>query len=63
LVNIIEELDVLEKYAGEKLGFYQLLANEAKIDIRVLASRRYSSAGDISTLMGVQIPVIQASRF
>jgi len=28
LVNIIEDWDALEKYAGEKLGFYQLLAND-----------------------------------
>jgi hypothetical protein len=28
LVNIIEDWDVLEEYAGEKLGFYQFLAND-----------------------------------
>jgi hypothetical protein len=28
LVNIIEDWDVLEEYAGEKLGFYQLLADD-----------------------------------
>jgi len=32
LVNIIEDWDVLEEYAGEKLGFYQLLANDEKIE-------------------------------
>jgi hypothetical protein len=32
LVNIIEDWDVLEEYAGEKLGFYQLLANDGKIE-------------------------------
>ena len=32
LVNIIEDWDVLAEYAGEKLGFYQLLANEGKIE-------------------------------
>jgi hypothetical protein len=36
LVNIIEDWDVLEEYAGEKLGFYQLLANDGKIEARVL---------------------------
>jgi hypothetical protein len=30
LVNIIEDWAVLEEYAGEKLGFYQLLANTEK---------------------------------
>jgi len=25
VVNIIEDWDVLEEYAGEKLGFFQLL--------------------------------------
>ena len=32
VVNIIEDWDVLEEYAGEKLGFYQLLANDEKIE-------------------------------
>ena len=32
VVNIIEDWDVLAVYAGEKLGFYQLLANEGKIE-------------------------------
>jgi hypothetical protein len=35
LVNIIENWAVLEEYAGEKLGFYQLLANETKSEIGV----------------------------
>jgi hypothetical protein len=35
LVNIIEDWDVLEEYAGEKLGFYQLLASDGKFEIRV----------------------------
>jgi len=30
LVNIIDDWDVPEEYAGEKLGFYQLLANDGK---------------------------------
>ena len=33
LVNIIEDWDVLEEYAGEKLGFYRLLANNGKSEI------------------------------
>jgi hypothetical protein len=39
LVNIIEDWDVLEEYAGEKLGFYQLLSNDGIIEIRVQTGR------------------------
>jgi hypothetical protein len=39
LVNIIEDWDVLEEYAGEKLGFYQLLASDGKFEIRVQTGR------------------------
>ncbi len=39
LVNIIEDWDVLEEYAGEKLGFYQLLANDGAFEIRVQTGR------------------------
>ncbi len=39
MVNIIEDWDVLEQYAGEKLGFYQLLASDGKFEIRVLTGR------------------------
>ena len=35
MVNIVEDWEVLEEYAGEKLGFYQLLKNEGKVEIRV----------------------------
>ena len=35
MVNIIEDWDVLEEYAGEKLGFYQLLENDGKPEVRV----------------------------
>ena len=35
LVNLIEDWEVLEEYAGEKLGFYQLLSNDGTIEIRV----------------------------
>jgi hypothetical protein len=30
LVNIIEDWDVLEEYAGGKLGFYQLLESDKR---------------------------------
>jgi hypothetical protein len=39
LVNIIEDWDVLEEYAGEKLGFYQLLATDGNFEIRVLTGK------------------------
>ncbi len=39
LVNIIEDWEVLEEYAGEKLGFYQLLSNDGIIEIRVQTGR------------------------
>ena len=39
VVNIIEDWDVLSEYAGEKLGFYQLLSNDGIIEIRVQTGR------------------------
>ena len=39
MVNIIEDWDVLEEYAGEKLGFYQLLANDGTFEVRVMTGR------------------------
>ena len=39
LVNIIEDWDVLEEYAGEKLGFYQKLTVDGKTEIRVMTGR------------------------
>ena len=39
MVNIIEDWDVLEEYAGEKLGFYQLLNSDGKFEIRVQTGR------------------------
>jgi len=35
LIHVIEEWDVLEDYAGEKLGFYQLIENDGSFEIRV----------------------------
>ena len=35
MVNLVEDWDVLEEYAGEKLGLYQILANDGEIEIRV----------------------------
>ena len=39
MVNIIEDWDVLAEYAGEKLGFYQLLSNDGIIEIRIQTGR------------------------
>ena len=35
MVNLIDDWDILEEYAGEKLGFYQLLSNDGVFEIRV----------------------------
>jgi hypothetical protein len=39
LVNLIEDWDVLAEYAGEKIGFYQLIAVDGQFEIRVLTGR------------------------
>ncbi len=39
MVNLIEDWDVLAEYAGEKLGFYQLISNDGQFEIRVLTGR------------------------
>jgi hypothetical protein len=39
LVNLVEDWVVLEQYAGEKLGFYQLLGKTGIIEIRVQTGR------------------------
>lgn len=39
LVNLIEDWEVLEEYAGEKLGFYQILGADGTIEIRVQTGR------------------------
>jgi len=39
MVNIVEDWDVLEEYSGEKLGFYELLENEGKSEVRVQTGR------------------------
>ena len=51
MVNIIEDWDVLAEYAQEKLGFYQLLADDGEIEIRVQTGRvgykkEFASAND-----------------
>jgi hypothetical protein len=39
VVNIVEDWNVLEQYAGEKLGFYQINGICGKIEIRVVSGR------------------------
>jgi hypothetical protein len=39
MVIIIEDWDVLEEYAGEKIGFYQLLTMDGTVEIRVTTGR------------------------
>ena len=39
MVNLIEDWNVLEEYAGEKLGFYQLLASDGTVEVRVQTGR------------------------
>jgi len=39
LVNLIEDWAVLEEYAGEKLGFYQIFDSDGKIEVRVLTGK------------------------
>jgi len=39
LVNLVEEWEVLEEYAGDKQGFYQLLSDAETVEIRVATGR------------------------
>ncbi|MBT0160533.1 hypothetical protein G4O51_11185 [Candidatus Bathyarchaeota archaeon A05DMB-2] len=39
MVNLVEEWEVLEAYAGDKQGFYQLLADGEVVEIRVAIGR------------------------
>ena len=39
MVIIVEDWDVIEEYAGEKLGFYQLLGSDKMFEIRVQTGR------------------------
>ena len=57
MVNLIEDWDVLAEYAGEKLGFYQLLGNDGAIEIRVQTGRigykKEYKAGDDPELLSI----------
>jgi hypothetical protein len=39
LVNLVEEWKVVEAYAGDKQGFYQVLADAEAVEIRVVIGR------------------------
>ncbi len=39
MVNLVEDWEILEEYAGEKLGFYQILDCDGKIEVRVLTGK------------------------
>jgi len=39
LVNLVENWEVLEDYAGDKQGFYQILGDSEAVEIRVAISR------------------------
>ena len=39
MVNLVEDWEVLEEYAGEKLGFYQILGADGNIEVRVQTGR------------------------
>jgi hypothetical protein len=57
LVNLIEDWDVLAEYAGEKLGFYQILGNDGTIEIRVqtgrIGYRKEFKTGDDPELLSI----------
>jgi hypothetical protein len=39
LVNLVEDWEVLEDYAGDKLGYYQILYGAKGVEIRVNVGR------------------------
>ena len=39
MVNLVENWEVLEDYAGDKQGFYQILGDAEAVEIRVAISR------------------------
>jgi hypothetical protein len=39
LVNLVEEWEVLEEYAGDKQGFYQVLGDGESVEIRIAIGR------------------------
>ena len=39
MVNLVEDWEVLEAYAGDKRGFYQVLGDAEAVEIRVAIGR------------------------
>ena len=39
MVNLVENWEALENYAGDKQGFYQILSDAEAVEIRVAISR------------------------
>ena len=39
MVNLVENWDVLQEYAGDKQGYYQLLGSDGEFEVRVLTGR------------------------
>jgi len=39
LVNLVEEWETLEDYAGDKQGYYQVLGNIGTIEVRVATGK------------------------
>ena len=39
MVNLVEEWEALENYAGDKQGFYQVLGDAEAVEIRVAIGR------------------------
>ncbi len=58
MVNLIEDWDVLEEYAGEKLGFFQVLECDGKYEIRVqtgkIGFRKQFENGDDKLLLRIR---------
>jgi hypothetical protein len=59
LVNLVEEWTVLEGYAGDKQGFYQVLSDAEAVEIRVVIGRlgfkkQFENKGDklLSRILG-----------
>ncbi len=39
MVNLVEDWEVLEEYAGDKRGFYQILYGATGVEVRVAVGR------------------------
>jgi len=57
LVNIVDDWESLTLYAKEKQGFYQLISEDSKFEVRVqvgrLAFKRVFEGGQDETLNGI----------